>query len=106
VVGASERRLPWECSSFGSGPEQFVLWSDTVDAPVSPVLSRDVLLSELQSEYELSADEALWTIDDAEAHGTSYEGLGLEGMVLDENRAGPDEERLTLHEIIEQYNRD
>jgi len=96
-VGASERTLPWECFVVRLGLEQFVMWSDRLDAPVSPVLSRDVLRSELQSEYELSADEALRAIDDAEARGPSYEGVGLDG-VLDENRAGPD--------IIEQYTRD
>jgi hypothetical protein len=84
------------------GSEQFVMWSNTVDAPVSPVMGRDDLVRELQSKYEFAEQEATQTLERAEADGTSSGDTTLE-EALDVNRAGPGEQRLTLEEIIEQY---
>jgi hypothetical protein len=96
------RRSPMAVFVVRLGPEQFVMWSNTVDAPVSPLMGRDDLVRELQSKYEFAEQDATQTLDSAEADGTSCRDTTLE-EVLEVNRAGPGEERLTLAEIIEQY---
>ena len=81
---------------------QYVKWSNTVDAPVSPVCTRETLIALLETEDEVSFSEASRLMDLADQGGTSDPHVDL-ATLLSTNRAGPAEEILTLDEIIRMY---
>jgi hypothetical protein len=85
------------------GPAQYVTWSTTVDAPVGRVMSRAELIHHLvEVEEQISHDQATHLLDVAEANGTSDPEADL-GALVQSNRAGPYESRLTVEEIVHQY---
>ena len=84
------------------GEDAYVLWSDTVDAPISPVLAEADLLSHLRSHHGIDSAEASAAVQRAAAHGSSDPALPL-ADALATNRAGPDERHLTLDELLERY---
>ena len=83
-------------------PRKLVLWSNTVDAPVSPVLDRDHLIEFLLEREEVTYDKAAAIVDAAEQHGTSDPSLTAE-EVLANNRAGKSEETLDVPSMIALY---
>ena len=83
-------------------PGKVVLWSNTVDAPISPVLDRDGLVDHLVEHEEVTYEEAVAMVATAESHGTSDRDVPL-SRVLGTNRAGPGEQRLGVDQIIEAY---
>jgi len=85
------------------GPNQYVDWSTVIDAPVSYVLTADEMIErrirQAKKEAEESTREAL---ERADRTGTSY--LGITGVkVIDDNRAGEDESKLTREQLIEKF---
>lgn len=84
------------------GKEQYVKWSNTTDAPVSYVMGRDELVRHLESEDQVSFNQAVHLVAVADATGTSDPDVTLASL-LSSNRAGPDERRLSVDEIVRQY---
>ena len=84
------------------GEDSYVLWSDTVDAPVSPATGRSKMVSLLESEHHVAWDEADTLVRVADEGGTSDHGRTL-AEVVRHNRAGPGESTLTLPELIRAY---
>ena len=84
------------------GNEQYVKWSDTTDAPVSFVMGREELMQHLESEDRVSFSQAARLLELADEMGTSDPDVKLQGL-LDHNRAGPGERRLTTDEIVTMY---
>ena len=84
------------------GDNQYVKWSNTVDAPVSCVLGRNELIRELESEDRLALSQAACLVDAADDTGTSDPAAPLDAL-LASNRAGPGESQLSLDEIVRQY---
>jgi hypothetical protein len=80
----------------------YVLWSDTVDAPVSPVKGRSEMVSLLESEHHVTWEEADTLVRVADKGGTSDPTRTL-AEVVKHNRAGPGEATLTLPELIRAY---
>ena len=76
------------------GEDQYVEWSTIVDAPVSYVTDRETAAVAWGEERVARADEK----------GTSY--LDIEETAAEYvafNRAGPNEECLTLEEILKEF---
>ena len=82
--------------------ESYVLWSDTVDAPVTPVMGRTAIVSLMESEHHVSWSEAESLVRTADEFGTSDPTKNLSDVV-GHNRAGPGESTLTLAELISAY---
>jgi hypothetical protein len=83
-------------------PGKLVVWSNTVDAPVSPVMDREQLVDHLARHEQVTYDEAVAIVDVAERDGTSDSSQPLDG-VLARNRAGPNEEALDARGIVARY---
>lgn len=81
---------------------RYVKWSNTVDAPVSPVLDRSALVELLEAEDQLTFSQADQLLTLADDNGTSDPATDLETL-LETNRAGPNEESLTVEEILRRY---
>lgn len=84
------------------GEDQYVEWSNTVDAPVSPVLPRHEMIAFLDREHPISYLEAAHALELADQHGTNDPSTDL-AEVLATNRAGDNEQALTLDEILRMY---
>jgi hypothetical protein len=82
----------------------YVIWSNTVDAPISHVMTRDETLRAVQVAEGLRLAEAKRLVEQADATGTSDPDVGLETL-LASNRAGTDESRLSAAKILESYRR-
>jgi hypothetical protein len=82
--------------------DAYVVWSNTVDAPVSPILDRPGLTRHLIDRLDISQDMAESLLRNADANGTSAPGVTLD-EVIRTNRAGPGESRLTLAELLGKY---
>jgi hypothetical protein len=82
--------------------DSYVLWSDTVDAPVSPVVPRINLIGLLEAEYHMTWQGADALVEAADRFGTSDPARSLSD-VLAGNRAGPGESRLTIEQLINSY---
>jgi hypothetical protein len=82
--------------------DSFVTWSDTVDAPTSAVMTRHTAESRLQAHEGLSSEEASALLSGTDASGTSDPAVPLEEL-LRTNRAGPDERRLSIDELLQTY---
>jgi hypothetical protein len=82
--------------------DAYVLWSDTVDAPVSPVMPRTDLVGLLEAEYPMTWEGADALVEAANLSGTSDPARSLSD-VLAGNRAGPGESRLTIEQLINSY---
>src|SRR5580692_819178 len=80
----------------------YVLWSDTVDAPVTAVLGRNAIVSLLESEHHATWEAADGLVRMADDFGTSDSARNL-SEVVSQNRAGPGESNLTLDELISAY---
>ncbi len=65
-------------------------------------MTRSEATERLQAEEELGLGEALQLPDRADATGTSDPAIDL-NVLLDTNRAGSDESRLSVSEILEHY---
>lgn len=76
----------------------FFEWSTVVDAPISTAMSRTEMHDYLLREYGRH-DKPDERLDRAEKFGTSAFDSTLEGLIS-VNRAGPNESRLSLEEII------
>lgn len=76
--------------------DEYVEWSTVVDAPVSAVLSRKDAIGEFGADKVAIADEhvvSLWP---------HFQPADAEAFIA-ANRAGPNEERLSLEEIRQAY---
>jgi hypothetical protein len=83
-------------------PGKLVIWSNTVDAPASPVMDRQHLVEHLADHEQVSYQEAVEIVDAAERDGTSDPSQPLT-EVLAGNRAGPNEEALDALGIVVRY---
>jgi hypothetical protein len=83
-------------------PGKLVIWSNTVDAPVSAVMDRKALVGYLIGQEQVSYSEAVSMVDAAEREGTSDPSQPLD-HVLAHNRAGHDEQALDAAEIVARY---
>ena len=86
------------------GDDQFVTWSNTTDSPVSYVMAREELITFLASEEAVPYEQAVHILDVAEERGVSRPDLDL-ADVLAANRAGDDEDRISVQEIVRRYRR-
>lgn len=82
--------------------DSYVIWSDTVDAPTSAVMTGHAAESHLRTHHGLSSEEASAMLSAADASGTSDPAVPLEEL-LRTNRAGREERRLSLDELLEEY---
>ena len=83
-------------------PDAYVTWSDTVDAPVSPVLDRDGLAAFLLAHDDVPPVVARKLLRAADETGTSDPARDLAALLAD-NSAGPGGTWLSAEEIIRQY---
>lgn len=86
--------------------EKYVEWSSIVDAPVTYIFDRKGMKEWLDAQYGLSSvEENEKRLARADKHGTSMLGPHYENVeqFITCNRAGENEEFLTLKEIIERY---
>ena len=84
------------------GPEKFVVWSNTVGAPVTPVLASQALVRQLQESGQASHDEAVALVRAADRHGTSDPEVALADLVAT-NRGGREEATATMAQVIDAY---
>jgi hypothetical protein len=82
--------------------DTYVLWSDTVDAPVTTVKGSSAIVSLLESKHHVTWEEADTLVRVADESGTSDPARTLT-EVVSHNRAGPGESTLTLPELIRAY---
>ncbi len=75
------------------GEDRFLEWSSIVDAPVTPIMTKDELLDWLRDRY------GSYGVEQAEERMARAMPLSEIGW----NRAGPREESLTPEQIIERY---
>ena len=81
-------------------PGRYVVWSNTTDAPSSSILTREQALRLLREREAMEdADALIARVDEA---GTSEPGVSVDDL-LASNRAGPGERRLTLQELLAEY---
>lgn len=84
------------------GEGAFVVWSDTIDAPVSSVLGRADLVEFLSHGADVAPAAAIAAVAAAELSGTSDPQRDLADVIAS-NRAGPGETHLEPEEIITAY---
>jgi hypothetical protein len=82
--------------------DSYVLWSDTVDAPVSPVMPRIDLIGLLEAEHHMTWEGADALVEAADRSGTSDPARSLSDLLAG-NRAGPGEARLTIEQLVRSY---
>jgi hypothetical protein len=80
------------------------MWSTTVDAPTSPILNRDGLIAKVTDEEPVTWEQACSLVDAAALNGTSDPNVDLQDLIAN-NRAGPNEEPLSIEEILANYSR-
>src|SRR4051812_24823368 len=85
------------------GHDQYVQWSDTVDGPVGPVMTRGQMVQRLEGK-DLPADQVAELLGALDRTGSSDPTRPLD-EALAHNRAGPDETWLSLEEIVRAYAR-
>lgn len=86
--------------------DKYVEWSSVVDAPVSCVMSRKDMREYLHETYGMASVAGnLERLDRADEHGTSFHTPTPASAVAGFNRAGPNETKLSLEEIIKQYSK-
>lgn len=83
-------------------PGKLVVWSNTVDAPVSAVMDAERLVAHLVEREQVSYAEAMAVVEAAVEHGTSDPAQPLSEL-LRANRAGPGEETLDAEGIVAWY---
>lgn len=83
-------------------PGKLVVWSNTVDAPVSGVMNAEELVAHLVEHEQVSYTEALAVVEAANRDGTSDPAQPLSEL-LATNRAGPSEETLDVEGIVARY---
>jgi len=80
-------------------------WSTASDAPATYLLTREELKTYIQEEYgrqgSLDFEERMSLVE-RQGHSIQRDGVSVESLVA-HNRAGPDEECLSIEEIIELY---
>lgn len=86
------------------GDAQYVKWSNTVDAPVSHVMTRTEMIHELEAHDRVPFSQAIHLLELTDQSGVSDPDVDFAAL-LATNRAGPDETRLELDEILEHYRR-
>jgi hypothetical protein len=103
-LGRQLREAAWSVATLlvRLAEDSYVTWSDTVDAPTSAVMTGPTAESHLQAHHGLSSEEASVLLSAADASGTSDPAVPLEEL-LRTNRAGRDERRLSLDELLEEY---
>jgi hypothetical protein len=88
------------------GPDDrwYLVWSTVVDAPLTYGLSRGAMLEYLLQCTGDHAWQAVERMDRVDAKGTSSFNPGASvDNLIECNRAGPNETKLTREQIIEQY---
>jgi hypothetical protein len=81
----------------------YVEWSTVVDAPVTYGMTRPEMLKYIMSEYKTPQEGAESRLARADTTGTSFHGYENIDSFIAVNRAGPNESRLTLPEMIAEY---
>jgi hypothetical protein len=84
------------------GHDQYVLWSNTVDAPVSWVMNRDRMIDKLEAEQGGNSEHIIELLTTVDRTGSSDLATPL-AEVLAENRAGPSERWLSVEEIVQAF---
>jgi hypothetical protein len=84
------------------GHDLYVVWSDTVDAPPSPVLSRAAMTEHLVHRNAVGRANVDGLMARVDANGTSADGVAVADLIA-VNRAGAGERHLTLEEILVAY---
>lgn len=79
-----------------------VVWSDTVDAPTSPVMTAEAMIEYLGSLDGVSEEAAAALVRVAVQRGTSDPTVDRDEL-LRGNRAGPGEMTLSLADLLQQY---
>ena len=81
--------------------DAYVLWSNTTDAPASAVMTRDGMITALYTRCgsQQGADALLQATDESGTSDPSVAAL----VLIENNRAGPGESRLTRTEILTAY---
>lgn len=82
--------------------DAYVKWSDTTDAPASHVMTKAEASDALQTDDGLASDEVERLIGQADTTGTSDPAVSLDAL-LATNRAGTNEESLSLSDILSEY---
>lgn len=81
--------------------DKYVIWSTIVDAPITYAQRREDMIALLSARNDNDWDWAVQAVAEADRNGANH-GETLKS-VLAGNRAGPNEERLTLAQILEMY---
>lgn len=81
---------------------QYVIWSDTVDAPVTAVMDRTRAVVHLENVAGLAANEVGLLMDQVDLTGISDSTRTVDSL-LATSRAGPEEEHLSLSELLRRY---
>jgi hypothetical protein len=84
------------------GHDQYLLWSNTVDAPVSWVMNRDQMIGRLEEEQVGTTEHIIELVTTVDRTGSSDPARPL-AEVLAENRAGPGETWLSMEEIVQAF---
>lgn len=79
-----------------------IVWSNTLDAPTSPVMGRAAMRDTLTSRPGTGHEQAAQLLDVADEFGTSDPAIDIDTL-LRENRAGPGESPLTVEQILVAY---
>lgn len=83
----------------------FVIWDTTFDAPITHILSYSEMIEEIKNFPRLSQE----LVDNSIKFGVSTQLVGSDDRseqieeIISSNRAGFDDQELTLSEIIENY---
>lgn len=86
------------------GEDQYLEWSTVVDAPVTNIMSRDMMLEYLREQYgRYDYPIQMDRLRRADEHGTSSIDKTSFEDLASYNRAGDNEECLTVEQIIEKY---
>ncbi len=84
--------------------DKYVEWSTVVDAPITYILTREQMIAHLDEQYGVSSvTNNQLRLDRADENGTSAMFNQTRGDLLSCNRAGDNEEKLTLKAILEKY---
>lgn len=84
--------------------DTYVEWSTIVDAPVTYILTRKEMLKYLDERYgTVSFEENRERLDRTDKNGTSFHEMTHAEELICSNRAGENEEKITLEQILERY---
>jgi hypothetical protein len=84
------------------GHDQYVLWSNTVEAPVGWVMNRDQMIGRLEEEQVGTIEQIIELLRTVDLTGSSDPARPF-SEVLAENRAGPGETWLSVEEIVQAF---